>query len=486
MSDDDLDIRHGGLVAVDTESLRAAADASSRLGASASASADRVQWSEGLLRESASAVPSEDAANNARFAVTLLRRVGEEAAALALSLRQAASLYEASELRVAWQMAGVGERDAIEAALRRAVAGTSMGFFASAHRDVLFGALDMRELVWRERAGAPLREDIADTFNMLDVGAPFGPGAAFGSMAGALLPGIIGATGLHLVRGPLQGKPDAVRVWALDTGAVRPPTSLAEVVGRMPGNENGRVRIERYDFPDGSREWLIYIAGTEGVGGIEPWDLLSDIELYAGRASASSAAVDRALALAGRMPDEPLHVIGYSQGGIIAAHKAAADPAVPTLITIATPVMPELGPNVFSVDLRHGDDPVAGLSAQGPAVGTGSPDSLVIRRTVPDDAHYRQLLDSHILSGYAETARQMDASDDPRVEAVRDVWAHLGGATAVTATNYAAVRVVPVKPPAPASSPAPHPSPAPSPSPSPSPSGAKSASGEKKSAAGGG
>lgn len=460
MSDGDLDIGHGGLVAVDTESLRAAADAASRVHATVTHSADRVQWAEGLLWESASAVPSTDAAADAQFVVTLLRRVEDAAVSLAVSLRQAASLYEASELRAAWLVAGVAERPEIEASLRAAIAGSGWRSLANLPRGVLFGFIDMREGAWRAQAAAPLARDAADTLGLLDTGLPGGPGPSTGLALAFALGAGVAASGLHTVKGPLQGTPDEVRVWVKDHRTVTAPADLAGVLARIPGDDVGRVRIERYDFPDGSREWLVYIAGTEGVWGEEPWDVKSDMELYAGAASASSAAVERALELAGRLSGEPMHLVGYSQGGIIAAHKAAADAAVPTLVTVATPVMAELPDTVMNIDLRHGDDPVAALSAQGPALGTGSSDSLVVRRTAPDGLPFRQLMDSHVAPTYRETAAQLDDSPDPRVEAMREVWRHLAEASTVTATTYGAKRVLPSAP-----GPVPKPSPGPTPQP---------------------
>jgi pimeloyl-ACP methyl ester carboxylesterase len=212
----------------------------------------------------------------------------------------------------------------------------------------------------------------------------------------------------------------------------------------MPGAGDSRVRVERYTMPDGSRQFAVYVAGTQSLalGGDDPWDNASNAELYAGRMSDSYAATEAALQAAGAREGDVVHAFGHSQGAMIAGRLALeGDYDVRTLVSLGSPVEADVGGQTLSVALRHTDDPVAGLAGGGHGEAVGAPGSFVAERVAdpdasPDDAR----VPAHRLSAYAETAALVDASSDPRVGALRDVFAELGRADAVTVTEYAASR----------------------------------------------
>ncbi len=222
------------------------------------------------------------------------------------------------------------------------------------------------------------------------------------------------------------------------------PTTLAGAADRIPTGA-AAIRVERYTLPDGTRQFAVYIAGTRSgdFGGAQPFDALSDVQLAAGQRSSSYDAVLEALADAGAQPGDVVHAIGHSQGAMIGAHLAVEGGYdVRTLVSLGSPVDPEVGDDTLSVTIRHSDDPIAALAGGGRSETVGAPGSFVAERTA-DPALGVDLLAPHHLTEYAQTAAMLDASGDPRMDAVRGVFAELGDAASVEVTEYRAERVSP-------------------------------------------
>ena len=80
------------------------------------------------------------------------------------------------------------------------------------------------------------------------------------------------------------------------------------------------VRIEKYVGPTGNR-FVVYVPGTQnlGVPNSNPLDMRSNLRLVAGVSSASSRAVDMAIRKAGAGKGDRVMLVGYSQGGLVAA-----------------------------------------------------------------------------------------------------------------------------------------------------------------------
>ncbi|GAA5035884.1 hypothetical protein ACFQRL_08750 [Microbacterium fluvii] len=240
----------------------------------------------------------------------------------------------------------------------------------------------------------------------------------------------------------LEGPAEPVRLRARPTAQARAPSSLAEMTRRMPTGDE-RVRVERYTMPDGSRQFAVYISGTRSLattGGSEPFDMRSNLQLYAGLRSASYDAALEALRRSGAHAGDVVHIAGHSQGAMAGARVALEGPyRTRTLISIGSPVQAEVGAQTLSVALRHTDDPVAALAGGGGDEPVGAPGSFIAERTAnPDDALLD--LDGHGIAAYAQTAHLLDASVDPRMDAVRELLHELAGAASVEVFSYAAER----------------------------------------------
>jgi hypothetical protein len=235
----------------------------------------------------------------------------------------------------------------------------------------------------------------------------------------------------------LTGTREPVIVAEATRRAGTPVASLAQAVSRIPSK--AAVRVERYAMPGGSRQFVVYIAGT-GAG--SAFDMGSNGKLYGGERSASYEAVREALTRSGAKPGDIVHEVGHSQGAMIAGRVALeGEYDVRTVVTAGSPIQAELPATVLSVELRHADDLVPVLADGGSAVGVGSPDSIIVERVADPAVSVRDLtLPAHGREAYEHTAALVDASTDPRVDAVRAVFGDLGRAESVEVTEYTAER----------------------------------------------
>ena len=208
-------------------------------------------------------------------------------------------------------------------------------------------------------------------------------------------------------------------------GRAPAPTGVADLAAAGGPTSGGRrVRVTGIPRPDGSWSWIVDIPGTQTFdprAGGNPWDLTSNVLLSAERQTLTTQAVARALADAQRRVGvsgrSQVMLTGHSQGGITAAALAAeptfrARHEVTHIVTSGAPVanldVPE---DVSVLSLEHSEDLVHGLE------GADNPDRetwVTVRRDLgsaldPDDgATY-----AHHVDHYAETARLVDASNDP-------------------------------------------------------------------------
>lgn len=414
----DLEIRAGGAIAVDTATLRHAATQFSQL-------ARECEDADGLLRR------AEEAAREHRlplpFPVIRVDLVENGADDIALALRRRADVYEEIERSISARFAGV--------------AGPRLGEEAATLLDGWWD--DRHSEVERQLRGA-----VAPSWD-----------AAF--VMAAVLRGLR-EIGLGLVppaAGPLRHHAGErrVAVWEVSRDATTPPRTLAEIARRIPSGGDGRVRVERYPGADGATQHIVYIAGTSALGSSsdDPWDMTSNVELYTRRRSDSFAAVEKAVAAAGVRPGEAVHLVGYSQGGMLATHLARESAFdVRSLITFASPVQAQLPDDVLQITIRHTDDPVAALALDGMPAAAGSRESLVVERVAdrvprPSDL----LMGAHMMAAYEETASLVDANLDPRLSTLRAQLEGLApaagsGAAAATAFVYGARRESPAPPPA--------------------------------------
>jgi hypothetical protein len=365
---DDVDIRSGGLVAVDTDALRELSGAlgpiSARLDevAEALAGAGTASLAAGLW------VP--DPAGRAREAHAI-------ATDLSRTLDTLAQTYDLAEKEALHALHGTRDVDVMQLAARGCRPRGCRGGGEAARGRVDRGPSPRHrgpDASQRPHARgvrpARTRPDAADrrrpprrSGHGARRGAPLRPGAETASVE---------EISTHLA-----------------TGADAAPRGLVDVIDRMPGQDgldDARVRVEEYRYASGEREFVAYIAGTRAAfAADEPWDMTSNLQLYFGAQSSSYLAVERALTAAGAVAGDRVHVFSHSQGGMIAAYLARdGDFDVVTEVSFGSPVQAEQADGVLSVAVRHTDDPVAALAVGGfPGVSGSATASSSNARPIP-------------------------------------------------------------------------------------------------------
>lgn len=427
---DDLDVRSGGVVAVDTDRLRTAAAGFERAAQQVSDAAHLVAVAAAELDPLGGiARLARDALGEFSVRATAARL---DAVETAEGLRAAAAVYEQAELAAQWASA----RLAGDSAAMRDIE-DRRAELARTHPESMLGALGEglgHEFAW---AGA-LVEGLAAFAVLGPVALLLGGGGGAGA-AGALLGGALPGIGRLPGTARLDGPAPRVRLEREQaSSAASAPASVAALAARVPSGE-ARVRVETYAMPDGRRQHVVYVAGTD-IHRASPWDAASNVQLATGQRSASYEATIEALRAAGVAPGEVVHAVGHSQGAMITAHLALeGDVDVRTLVSFGSPVDLEAPGSTLSIVVRHVDDPVAALAAGGHAQTVGASDSVVVER----DASWTtgSTIASHHMSAYRDTADLIDHSTDPRWESLRGLLDELGHAASVTAVEYSAQRV---------------------------------------------
>lgn len=421
-----VSISSGGAIAVDTESLRAAAtalDAVTRRMVTVVEHLGRAANAMGLI----GTMELFDVNPRARMhGVEELARVG---AGSRDDLLAAAATYEIVELRVAEHLA-IAAGDEHEA--RRL--GAEIAAVARDHPDAL------------ARADEASRARAEGLRTVVDQG--IGGALLWGSGPALLLPSLLALSiaafakaGFGRIRFGTRPHSPAIPATllplppALHPGA---PHGLADVASRIPRGDSG-IRIETYRLASGSLAYAVYVGGTKGLTSA-PFDMTSNTRGYTGRESAAYATVRAALEDAGVRPGDTVYLAGHSQGGMTAGQIAATgDFDVPFVGTFGSPTAADPGPGALSIDVRHTDDPVAALATGGFAGQVGAEGSFVAERLVdPAVGPHDLTLPAHHLAEYERTAELVDASDDPRVAAVRESLGALEGAELVAVREWGA------------------------------------------------
>lgn len=427
---DQIDISSGGAIAVDTELLRVAAGGFARARDRLDEAFTHVCGAQ-VAAFAAGAVAAEVGVALGA-AAERARQARDAAAGVWADLLQMADVYDLVELRVQSEMAAA-EGD---------VAGRSA---ADARADVMVArspelGRQADEFLSQWRSG--WNSTITQT--AMGLSALFPAVGWFGGLLGAHLASqLVRDMGRGTISGPLVpfGPVPPVTVTPIPSprGRESAPATFEAAAERMPKGES-RIRVEHYTMPDGTDEYVVYVAGTKGIGGNESFDVESNLQLYAGDPSTSYAAVLAALEAAGASPGDTVHAFAHSQGAMATAQLAYSEIyEVETHVTFGTPVEADLGPQTLNVTLRHTDDPVPFLTGGGHAGVAGSANSVVVQRTanasgsLPDAG-----IASHLMPAYVATAALVDASNDPRIDALRSTLGGLAHATSVEATEYSA------------------------------------------------
>lgn len=423
-----LEIGHGGVITVDTEQLREVGSRMRSVAMQCEEARASIARAGALLASAPEAAPQVD--------IGALHRGGERIGVLGAELEDAcagtllmADAFELVELRAQAEALALGDRagaSAVRARIHRLVDGDArVGVMA----DWLVAEWELTR-----HGGPPAPIGVGGLLPSLLLTAAF---AGITSTLGKLPPGTT-----------LKGVADPVRVTPTATSTpAGAPKGVAGALKRMPST-SAQVAVEKYTMADGATRYVTYVKGTQNSspwegGGADPWDMKSNLQLYQGQRSASYQATVDALAAAGAEPGDRVDVVGYSQGGMIAAYLAMeSDYDVALQLTAGSPQESSLADGQTLIQLSHSDDVVAKLAAGGSATGTGSPDSFTATREVdPQDGLYDLSLQPHALEAYIETAQLVDASSDPRAEALDAYWRELGDAVEVERTEFHAERV---------------------------------------------
>ncbi|MGN8027408.1 hypothetical protein [Microbacterium sp. 22242] len=462
---DDVEITHGGIIAVDPDDLRV-------IGNRILYASVAVELAEQeLLAIPDIVAPTTVGPLPCLWAGTAqLRTAGEGLAALASTIGTLADVYELAELRAQQHLLRGSDRQleqacqlridellrndvtlpAVEAALRRE--------WESRRVDGFLPEPDVAPPTPGDLALSALTASSPALYGMLMTAGIEATGlTAYGRDLMLLLAskrGVVPATPLAPTPGTAVVRESGTATTApglrpgdvLVTRSARPtpvssaPASLTEAVSRVPYGRTPQVRVETYELSDGSKRFVAYVDGTRPAGGdAEPWDMGSNIDHAE---SDSYKATVAALKDAGADATTPVDLVGYSQGGMVTdliAQSGEFD--VQGVFTVGSPIEPELSGDVLDVAVRHTDDVVAGLAGGGSADGTGSPDSLVITRSAVPGHGIDPGMPAHQLSAYQETVRQAEQSGDPRMGAIRAHFAVLDGATG-TSRDYTATTVL--------------------------------------------
>ena len=249
--------------------------------------------------------------------------------------------------------------------------------------------------------------------------------------------------------GMLTQNPVFVRLSAV--GSCAPPQGYAELLSRIPRSQ-AQVRVEQLDGAAGNPgRVIVYVAGTKDFGitpGREPWDMASNAVALSGSAvSDSERAVREALRQAGVDANSPITLVGHSQGGLIAARLASSgDYNVTDLVTAGAPSRGVSIPEPIRVTtIEHTSDVIPALSGAGMvggAAGVARAHALRIREPYAEGPPTTRL-PAHVLSGYVDTARRMDASPDPLVRQRKSqLTPDTQSGTQCRATEFTAQRAV--------------------------------------------
>jgi len=207
----------------------------------------------------------------------------------------------------------------------------------------------------------------------------------------------------------------------------------------------------------GPAAWTVFVPPTQTwstTGGANPFDGTSNLVGFSGARADAGDAVLEVLRSAGVTADEPVLLVGYSQGGITAAQLASDEAvrrefALTTVLTVGAPVaLLDIPADVQVLSIEHEQDLVTVLDGE---LNPSRPGWTTVSRDLLDpatgDPEVAAALGAdpfapHHYAPYAETARRVDAVDDASVLAWRrSVAPFLGrpGAT-TTATEWEASR----------------------------------------------
>ncbi|MBM6981276.1 MAG: alpha/beta hydrolase [Bifidobacterium thermophilum] len=199
-------------------------------------------------------------------------------------------------------------------------------------------------------------------------------------------------------------------------GAIAQLRSLAESqygTGTDNGLSYATIAIQRYRRDDGSVGWLVIVPGTDGHAD-SPFGWPQNIELMSSDADTrigadSARMVMEAMDRAGVKHDDPVAVIGHSQGGIVAATLAAdSGYDIRHIVTAGSPVANHpIREGVWTTSIEMDDELVAALD------GTPNPASeswLTIRGSVSRQPEHHESNTADMASPVPQSVKHREMS----------------------------------------------------------------------------
>ena len=229
---------------------------------------------------------------------------------------------------------------------------------------------------------------------------------------------------------------EIARVEPIGASKAPPPRSISALTNRL-NNDSGNIRIESYQTVKG-RMVVVYLPGTANwspVGGTSAFDLRSNLDLIGdAQNSNSSRAAHAAMSAFGVGPSDHLILVGYSQGGLVAAELARENPNVIGLVTLGSPIANERLPHNLSVlSIEHSNDIVPALA------GDTNPltENWVTASKHLDLKAGQTVISAHDIAAYVNTSSEVDKSNDPGLERIRNqILGNLDGAEALESKEF--------------------------------------------------
>ena len=304
-------------------------------------------------------------------------------------------------------------------------------------------------------AGAALQEWLDEHPEATQHVADGSGGLLDGLLAGApylpLLTGLVpfhattadAASDLAAFYGP-EGPPRVLRRHDLSVPlGDEPPGDLAGLVRHLAETNDlspagdpagqGTIEVQTLHLPDGSVRHIVYLPGTDDMGttpmsqDADVRDMATNLHLIAGQDTTYAAGIEQAMTEAGIGADDPVLLVGHSQGGMEAAALLAHGSGfhVTHVVTAGSPIAGvhdyPVGTHVLSLENRGDVVPLLD--------GADNPDTRQ-HVTVRFDDHETSVAANHALTHYTRGAEAVDASADPSIrEQVQALHRHgfLGG-----------------------------------------------------------
>lgn len=209
-----------------------------------------------------------------------------------------------------------------------------------------------------------------------------------------------------------------------DTREIQPAWSLAgtaaalDRLGSGKPSDAGTVAIQKNTRPDGSRSWVVFVPGTQGgMKEQHGFDWKSNLRIMGGEKPESQDVVEQAMMRAGIGPDEPVALVGHSQGGLVATAIAGAQATgerrfnIKHVATFGSPTAAQKrDPDVEYLGFESATDVVVGADS------APSPEVRNVTAVIVDGTHVTDGdPGTHSMKMYSRVAAEAAALDHPSV-----------------------------------------------------------------------